>query len=50
MNNWVRGIYLPALATIGVALLVAGIGDPRYQSLAIAGSVLLGSVLIALSK
>lgn len=45
------GLYfLPGLGTLGIALLLVGIADPRHQLLAIAGSILVGSVLIATYK
>lgn len=40
---------MSVLGLVGAAMILLGIIDRNYQSLAIAGSILLGSVVIALS-
>lgn len=42
-------IAIPLLGILGLALIALGIIDRSYQGLATAGSVLVGSILIATS-
>lgn len=41
-------LFMPAMLLIGLFLLVIGIFDYAYQTLSVAGAVLIGAVMISM--